>query len=170
MQATRILVAILGAALWTSAALAQPAKTMREQLVGTWNLVIAEITAADGKKTLPFGPSPKGQIIFTADGHFSQVHVSSGLPKIAGNNRLNGTDADNRAIMQGTLSFFGTYSVDEEKKTVTFNIVASTYPNAEGTSQTRTIDKLTADEFVNTNRGAARDGPAAAANFYRRAE
>ena len=170
MQATRILVAILGAALWTSAALAQPAKTMREQLVGTWNLVIAEITAADGKKTLPFGPSPKGQIVFTADGHFSQVHVSSGLPKIAGNNRLNGTDADNRAIMQGTLSFFGTYSVDEEKKTVTFNIVASTYPNAEGTSQTRTIDKLTADEFVNTNRGAARDGPAAAANFYRRAE
>jgi hypothetical protein len=170
MQATRILVAILGAALWMSAALAQPAKTTRQQLVGTWNLVIAEITVADGKKTLPFGPSPKGQIIFTADGHFSQVHVSSGLPKIAGNNRLNGTDADNRAILQGTLSFFGTYSVDEEKKTVTFNIVASTYPNAEGTSQTRTIDKLTADEFVNTNRGAARDGPAAAANFYRRAE
>ena len=166
----RILAVILAAALWTNAALAQPAKTMRDELVGTWNLVIAEITAADGKKTFPFGPSPKGQIVLTADGHFSQVHVSSGLPKIAGNNRLNGTDADNRAIVQGTLSFFGTYSVDEEKKTVTFNIVASTYPNAEGTSQTRTIDKLTADEFVNTNRGAARDGPAAAANFYRRAK
>jgi len=60
--------------------------------------------------------------------------------------------------------------VDEEKKTVTFNIVASTYPNAEGSTQTRTIDKLTADEFVNTNRGAARDGPAAAANYYRRAK
>jgi hypothetical protein len=166
----RVLVAILVAVLWTNAAAAQPAKTMREQLVGTWNLVIAEITAADGKKTLPFGDKPKGQLIFTADGHFSQVHVSSGLPKIAGNNRLNGTDADNRAIMQGTLSLFGTYSVDEEKKTLTFNIVASTYPNQEGTSQTRTIDKLNQDEFVNTNRGAARDGPAAAANFYRRAK
>jgi hypothetical protein len=143
---------------------------MREQLVGTWNLVIAEITAADGKKTLPFGDHPKGQIIFTADGHFSQVHVSSGLPKIASNNRLAGTDADNRAIVQGTLSFFGTYTVDEAKKTVTFNIVASTYPNAEGTSQTRTIDKLTAEEFVNTNPGAARDGPARAANYYVRAK
>jgi len=170
MSVTRIIVAIIAAAIWTTAAVAQPAKSMKEQLVGTWNLRIAEITAANGSKTLPFGPSPKGQIIFTADGHFSQVHVSSGLPKIAGNNRLNGTDADNRAIMQGTLSFFGTYLVDEEKKTVTFNIVASTYPNAEGTSQTRTIDKLTADEFVNTNRGAARDGPAAAANYYVRAK
>jgi len=138
----RILTAIVIALISTSAAEAQPTKSTREQLVGTWNLVIAEITAANGSKTLPFGPSPKGQIIFTPDGHFSQVHVSSGLPKIAGNNRLNGTDSDNRAIVQGTLSFFGTYSVDEEKKTVTFNIVASTYPNAEGSTQTRTIDKL----------------------------
>ena len=165
----RIIAAMLIALLSASAVQAQSNKPLREQLVGTWTLVIAEITAANGTKTLPFGPSPKGQIVFTPDGHFSQVHVSSGLPKIAGNNRLNGTDADNRAIVQGTLSFFGTYSVDEEKKTVTFNIVASTYPNAEGTSQTRTIDKLTEDEFVNTNRGAARDGPAAAANYYRRA-
>ena len=47
----RVLVAILAAVLWTNAAHAQPAKTMRDQLVGTWNLVIAEITAADGKKT-----------------------------------------------------------------------------------------------------------------------
>jgi hypothetical protein len=98
------------------------------------------------------------------------VHVSGDLPKIAGNNRLNGTDADNRAIVQGSLTFFGTYSVDEAKKTVTFNIVASTYPNAAGTSQVRTIDKLTADEFVNTNPGAARDGPARAANYYVRAK
>jgi hypothetical protein len=165
----RMLATLLALVLWTNAH-AQPAKTMREQLVGTWNLVIAEITAADGKKTLPFGDKPKGQIIFTADGHFSQVHVSSGLPKIASNNRLAGTDADNKAIVQGTLSLFGTYSVDEEKKTLTFNIVASTFPNQEGSSQTRTIDKLTADEFVNTNRGAARDGPAAAANYYTRAK
>jgi len=170
MRAVRIIAVILAAGLWANAGMAQPAKPMKEMLAGTWNLVIAEITAANGTKTLPFGPSPKGQIIFTPDGHFSQVHVSSGLPRIAGNNRLNGTDDDNRAIMRGTLSFFGTYSVDDEKKTVTFNIVASTYPNAEGTSQTRTIDKLTADEFVNTNRGAARDGPAAAANYYVRAK
>ena len=60
--------------------------------------------------------------------------------------------------------------LDEEKKTLTFNIVASTFPNQEGASQTRSIDKLTTDEFVNTNRGAARDGPAAAANYYTKAK
>jgi hypothetical protein len=170
MRAMRTGAVLMAAAIGIGAASAQPAKSMREQLVGTWNFVIAEITAADGKKTLPFGDKPKGQIIFTQDGHFSQVHISSGLPRVASNNRLAGTDADNRAIVQGTLALFGTYTVDEAKKTLTFNITASTFPNQEGTSQTRTIDKLTETEFRNTNPGAARDGPAVAANYYTRAK
>jgi hypothetical protein len=149
---------------------AQAAETLQQQLVGTWNFVIAEIVTADGNKTLPFGDKPKGMIIFTADGHFSEVHVSGGLPKIASNNRLAGSDADNKAIVQGTLALFGTYTVDEDKKTVTFNIEASTFPNLEGVKQTRTIDALTANEFRNTNPAAARDGPATAMNIYRRAK
>lgn len=170
MHRMRSFAVLLAVALGVGAATAQPAKSMREQLVGTWDFVIAEITAANGTKTLPFGDKPKGQIIFTADGRFSQVHVSGGLPRIASNNRLAGTDADNRAIVHGTLAFFGTYTVDEAKKTLTFNIIASTYPNQEGTSQTRTIDLLTATEFRNTNPAASRDGPALAANHYIRAK
>ena len=154
--------------LGSGTAVAQAGKSLRERLVGTWSFVIAEISAADGNKTLPFGDKPKGQLIFTDDGHFSQVHVSSGLPRIASNNRLAGTDDDNRAIVQGTLALFGTYTVDEAKKTLTFNITASTFPNQEGTSQTRTIDLLTDDEFRNTNPAAARSGPAVAANIYKR--
>src|SRR6267378_8417025 len=165
MRVLRIFTVIVAAGLWTGAAVAQPAKSLREQLVGTWNFVIAEITAADGKKTLPFGDQPKGMIIFTADGHFAQVHVAGDLPKIASNNRLAGTDADNKAIVHGSLALSGSYTVDEEKKTLTFNIEASTYPNLQGLKQTRTIDRLTDDEFRNTNPAAARDGPAVAANI-----
>ena len=117
-----------------------------------------------------FGERPKGMLVFTADGHFSQVHVSGDLPRIASNNRLAGTPEQNAAIVHGSLALFGTYTVDETKKTLTFNIVASTFPNQQGTSQTRTIDKLTADEFVNTNPAASRDGPAVASNRYRRAK
>jgi hypothetical protein len=170
MQGMPFFAALLAAGLCVGSAAAQSAKSMREQIVGTWQFVIAEITTADGKKTLPFGDHPKGMLIFTPDGHFSQVHVSGGLPRIASNNRLAGTDADNKAIVQGTLALFGTYTVDEQKKTLTFNIEASTFPNQEGTSQTRSIDRLTADEFRNTNPGAARDGPALASNFYTRAK
>ena len=70
--------------------------------------------------------------------------------------------------MRRSLSVFGTYTVDEAKKTVTYNIVSRTFPNWEGEAQTRTIDKLTADEFVNTNPERRAAGGAVRANFYRR--
>jgi hypothetical protein len=106
-------------------------------------------------------------LIFTPDGRFAQIHVASDVPKFASGNRLTGTAEEYAAIMRRSLAVFGTYTVDEEKKTVTYRIVSSTFPNWEGEAQTRTIDRLTADEFVNTNPNVA-GGRGSAANIYRR--
>jgi hypothetical protein len=143
-------------------------KSLREQIVGSWNFVVAEVVAADGKKSFPFGESPTGILIFTAGGQFAQIHVASDVPKIASNNRLTGTPEEYATIMRRTISLFGTYSVNEEKKTVTYHIVSSTYPNFAGEAQERTIDKLTADEFINTNPNVA-GGRGRATNIYKRA-
>ncbi|HEY4982319.1 MAG TPA: lipocalin-like domain-containing protein [Pseudolabrys sp.] len=143
-------------------------KSLRDQIVGTWTFVVAEVVAPDGKKSFPFGETPKGILIFTADGQFAQIHVASDVPKIASNNRLIGTPEEYAAIMRRSLSVFGSYSVNEEKKTVTFNIVSSSYPNWAGEAQERSIDKLNPDEFVNTNHNVA-GGRGRASNFYKRA-
>jgi hypothetical protein len=163
----RSIAAMLVLALSVGTAAAEPAKSLRDQIVGTWNFVVAEITAPDGKKSFPFGETPKGILIFTADGRFAQIHVASDVPRIASNNRLTGTSEEYAGIMRRSLSVFGTYTVDEANKTVTYNIVSASFPNWEGEQQTRTIDKLTADEFVNTNPGVA-GGRGSASNFYRR--
>src|SRR4029078_3067353 len=143
-------------------------KSLRDQIVGTWNFVIAEVVAPDGKKSLPFGETPTGILIFTAGGQFAQIHIAGDVPKIASNNRLTGTPEEYSAIMRRSISLFGTYSVDEEKKTVTYYIMSSPYPISAGEWQARTIDKLTADEFVNTNPNVA-GGTDRASNFYKRA-
>jgi hypothetical protein len=140
---------------------------LKEQIVGTWEFVVAEVTAPDGKKSFPFGETPKGILIFTPDGRFAQIHVASDVPKLASGNRLAGTAEEYAAIMRRSLAVFGSYTVDGEKKTVTYRIVSSTFPNWEGEAQTRTIDKLTADEFINTNPNVA-GGRGSAANIYRR--
>ena len=70
MKPRTIAAAMLALALSAGAAAAQPAKSFRDQIVGTWNFVVAEITAPDGKKSFPFGETPKGILIFTADGRF----------------------------------------------------------------------------------------------------
>jgi hypothetical protein len=149
------------------AATAQPAKSFKDQLVGTWDFVVAEVTASDGKKSFPFGETPKGILIFTPDGRFAQIHVAADVPKIASNNRMTGTPEEYAAIMRRSLSVFGTWTVDEANKTVTYQIVSSSFPNWEGEAQTRNIDKLTAEEFVNTNPNVA-GGRGSASNFYRR--
>ena len=159
-------VAVLALTLCAGSAAAQ---SLKQQIVGTWDFVVAEVTAADGKKSFPFGETPKGMLIFTPDGRFTQIHVASDVPKFASGNRLTGTPEEYAAINKRSLSVFGTYTVDEEKKTVTYKIISSTFPNWQGEAQTRMIDKLTADEFVNTNPNVA-GGRGSAANYYKRAK
>ena len=159
--------ALLALALSAGTAAAQPAASLKDRIVGSWDFVVAEVAAPDGKKSFPFGETPRGILIFTSDGRFAQIHVAGDVSKIASNNRMTGTPEEYAAIMRRSLSVFGTWTVDEEKKTVTYNIVSSSFPNWEGEAQTRNIDKLTADEFVNTNPNVG-GGRGSASNFYRR--
>jgi hypothetical protein len=161
------IMAVLALALTGGQAVAQQ-KSLREQIIGTWNFVVAEVTAPDGKKSFPFGETPKGILILTAGGQFSQIHAASDLPKLASNNRLTGTPEEFADIMKRSIWVFGNYDVNEEKKTVNFKIVSASYPNWQGEAQERTIDKLTAGEFVNTNPNVA-GGRGSASNFYTRA-
>ena len=98
----RIIATIAALAIGSSSAAAQ-GKSLREQIVGTWQFIVAEVTAADGKKSFPFGETPKGLLIFTVDGHFSQIHVASDAPKFASGNRLTGTPDEYAAIMRRSL-------------------------------------------------------------------
>src|SRR5215813_15141670 len=106
MRFLQIAAGALALALLPGYATAQ--QSLRDQLVGTWTFVVAEITAPDGAKSFPFGETPKGILIFTPDGHFAQIHIASDVPKIASNNRLNGTAEEYAAIMRRSLSMFGT--------------------------------------------------------------
>jgi hypothetical protein len=168
MWTTRILAVALLLGAMAGSASAQSAATLKERLVGTWIQVISEITSPDGTKSFPFGETPNGILIFTPTGHFAQIHIASDVPKFASGNRLTGTPDEYKAISQKSLSIFGTWTVDEEKKTVTFRITSSTFPNAAGEAQTRTIDTLTADEFKNST--AVAGGRGSAFNLYKRAK
>jgi hypothetical protein len=159
--ATALLLAALG-----GDAIAQQ-KSLKDRLVGTWHFVVAEITGPDGTKSFPFGPKPRGMVIFTPQGDFMQIHIASEVPKIANGNRMAATPEEYAGIMRGTIAQFGTYTVDEEKKQFTMTFAASTFPNWDGVAQTRSIDKLTDDEFINTNPQVGA-GRGSAYNLYRR--
>jgi hypothetical protein len=103
----------------------------------------AALAFTKGRDT-PAGSSSPG-------GSFSWQVFRSDRPKFASNSRLNATAEELKATNQGSLAYFGTYSVDEADKTVTFRTEGSTFPNSEGEVLKRVITKLTADELIYTN-------------------
>jgi hypothetical protein len=91
------------------------AQTTAKDLVGTWTLVSITIEQ-DGKKIDFYGPSPQGQETYDSNGHVSVIITRSDLPKFASNNRQSGTPEENKAVVQGSFAYFGTYSVSETDK------------------------------------------------------
>jgi hypothetical protein len=120
----------------SQAAQAGDGKTLREQVVGTWSLVSLTVHQADKKVEL-FGKNPRGIQIMDPNGRFVNFITRSSLPLYAGNNRMQGTAEEYTAIGKGSNALYGTYDVDEETKTVTFNVEVSTFPNWEGEKQRR---------------------------------
>jgi Lipocalin-like domain len=144
-------------------------RSLKERLVGTWHLVLSEVTSPDGTKSLPFGPNPAGVMMFAADGNYTHIHVAAEVPKIANNHRLKATPEEYAGIVRGSIAQFGTWTIDEEKRHLILKIVTSTFANWRGITQTRLIAKLTDDEFVNTNPDVGA-GRGSSSNLYRRAK
>ena len=91
----------------------------------------------DGSKADIFGANPKGLYVFTNNGHFAIVNVRPDLPKFASNNRNEGTPDENKAIVQGSIALFGTYSVGD--KVLTLKVDGSTWPSWTGTDQNESL-------------------------------
>lgn len=120
----------------------------KDEIVGAWTLVSVTSEMDDGKRGEPFGPSPKGLIVFSNDGHFSLFQSRAEIPKIAANDRSKATPEEAQTIVASSIAYYGTYSIDERTKVMVVNLAASTFANVAATpNQTRTITLLTPDEL-----------------------
>ena len=139
----------LAAALLPSSVVAQ--EISLKELVGSWIFVSAQDEQPDGSKVDSWGPNPKGAAMYDANGRFTFMIMRSDLPKFTSNNRAQATAEEGKAVAQGMIAFYGTYTVNEADKTVTTRIEGSSYPNLVGAEQRRVITSLTADELRYTN-------------------
>jgi hypothetical protein len=128
----------------------QQSSAAREQMVGVWRLVSATNTGTDGiPKVGSFGPNPTGRIIFTSDGYYATVNTHPELPKFASGNRMQGTPEEYKAIVQGSNSTYGTWSVSADGKVLVLRIEGGTWPHWNGTEQKRDL-KVSGDDMSYT--------------------
>jgi Lipocalin-like domain len=111
----------------------------------------------DGGRAPVFGANPRG--FLAANGYFSISLVNSDLPKFASDNCDKGTADENKAVVVGSLFYFGTYSVSADG-TLATHIEGSSFPNSMGTDQKRTITALSATGVTWINPVASAGGTA----------
>jgi hypothetical protein len=143
-------------------------KSLREQLVGVWIPTAHETTFQDGSKRQQFGAKPNGMMILDASGNYTQVLTHPELPKFRSADRTQATPEEHAATIKGSVAHFGTWTVDEAGKTLTFahmrgpgsftweqarriryDVVGSTFPNQVGTDLKTTVS-LAGDEWTST--------------------
>src|SRR5262249_20265332 len=118
----------LGLALLLGNAIGQQ-RSLKEQLVGAWTMVTCEAVQDDGTKgPLVTGSNPAGQYIFTENGYFS-FQAAADLPKFASNSRMKTTPEENKAVVEGLIAYYGTYTVNDADKTFDLHLERSSFPN-----------------------------------------
>jgi Lipocalin-like domain len=136
----RLCVGIIVAIGLTLPAFGQGA-SLKEQLVGAWALASCN--------NAPWCVNPNGIQIFDASGHYTVLHTAGGRPKAR--SPLTPRDAipaeEYKAVAMGVQANFGTWSVNEADKTITYHIEGALFPNVEGTDFKSTAISLSGDEL-----------------------
>ncbi len=102
---------------------------------GRWTLAAAEVIRPDGTTRNDYGAAPKGLLIVDASGTYSLQIFDAPRPKFATGDKSRGSPEEYRGALMGMSTHFG--RVREQDGKLVFEINASSFPNWDGTSQTR---------------------------------
>lgn len=123
-------------------------------IVGTWKLVSWYLTDPEGDKSYPFGPSPAGQLIYTANGQMSAQLMRPGAT-LPNDLTLNGPEAAEAVFSNLYFGYYGTYSM--EGNTVSHHVEGSLVTTWIGTDLVREFRFIDPDtvEITATMQGDA---------------
>jgi len=116
-------------------------------LVGTWQLVSFEDKPASGPAVVPFGPSPKGLLIYDATGHMSIQIMRNPGPTVSSKDETKIAPEEKLALFDAYVAYFGTYRVDAAKGIVIHHVEGDFYSVYVGRDEVRPF-KLTGDRLV----------------------
>jgi hypothetical protein len=134
---------------------------LSSKLPGTWQLVSRIDVAADGerKPELSLGEDPLALLIYDRSGHFAAQFMKRDRSSIAPEEPPKGSnDTKNNSRAQGGYdAYFGTYTVDDNKGTVTQRLLGALSKENVGSVLTRAMH-VQGDSLVIKLQTTAADG------------
>ncbi len=128
---------------------AAKAGSLEKQVIGIWKVVSFERREdAAGDWTFPMGNNPKGRFIYLENGEVAvQIMRFPPPPELASGHDLPLTAEQLRAAHDGYIALFGTYTVDEAKRTVVQHIEGAFPPFLVGMNMVRPL-QLAGDRLI----------------------
>ena len=112
--------------------------SVKEQFVGTWNLLSWKIEQDTGELADPaLGPDPVGWIMYHPGGYMCAALMRPDCPKFASDNLMEATPAEIKSAFEGYVNYCGSYEVNEQERFVIHRLKLSWFPNLVGTEQKR---------------------------------
>ena len=105
-------------------------RSLTEQLIGTWTLIEAADVYENGGKVNDWGPTVKGAASFDADGRFIWMIVGAEIASAS---------ASPRVATRMVVAYYGSYVVDEAKKTITYTTEGGTNSSLDGFIRTASV-------------------------------
>ena len=116
------------------------ANTLREKLIGAWQLVSYEERPVDGSESFfPMGPTPMGLIMYTPDGFMSAQLSQQDRKSFASGDWFKATDDEFRNEATTYIAYSGPFNGDEQNQHLTHSMFISLFPNWIGQTQPRVV-------------------------------
>jgi len=108
---------------------------VRNKIIGTWKLVLAEDTMRNGSTRAMHGPKGQGYLIYSANGFMCVVLMDPNRPKWADPRKP--TQADKASAFDGSAGYCGRYEIDAKHNALVHLPEVSTEPDYVATRQVR---------------------------------
>ena len=91
-------------------------------LLGSWRLVSYEARDSEGRVHYPLGENVSGLLVYDGGSNMSAHVMRNDRPLFAAKDPARGTAAELRAAFEDYGSYFGTYTIDQTRQTVTHQV------------------------------------------------
>lgn len=113
--------------------------SVKSQLAGSCTLASIYDLLKDGRKNDTWGESVKGSLFLALSGQFSV--------QIAAANRDKAVTKSPRVPVGPIVTYFGTYTIDEGGKGLTYHVERSSFPGWDGIDRKIVIESMTGGEL-----------------------
>jgi hypothetical protein len=122
--------------------LGRSAMNIRDRFIGVWRLISMERRYKDGRTTYPYGKQPVGRITYDRAGRMSAQLMRSDRMKPSSKDAplAESSPDEMRNVLNGFVSYFGTFDIDEASRTVIHHVAVALNPAWVGADLRRTYE------------------------------